>query len=248
MKNYLKVSALAAVLLASATYASAVAINLNSGIAGTTTNYNGFTLGTGGTFNDLVPVAADIAGGGPTGTTAIGTGLGTLVGTWIGPISGTSYITGSGFGGSTEPGGVVVPNGYYEFTTSFTTVGGTYTGSISVLADDTVAVFLNGTAAGNNIIKAGVIGGDGRCSDNVPNCASIDTVSFGSATAGFNSNGVNTLTFIVEQTGHSAMGLDYKVSIDNGVTSSPVPEPNSLLLLGTGLVGAAGTMFRRMRR
>jgi hypothetical protein len=247
MKNYLKVSALAAVLLASATYASAAAITLNSGIAGTTTNYNGFTLGTGGIFNDLVPTSTDIAGGANTATTAIGTGLGTLVGTWAGPISGTSYVTGTSLG-DTEPGGVVVPNGYYEFTTSFTTVGGTYTGSLSVLADDTVAVFLNGTAAGNNIIKAGVIGGDGKCADNQPNCATIDTISFGSATTGFNSSGVNTLTFIVEQTGHSAMGLDYKVSIDNGVTSSPVPEPNSLLLLGTGLVGAAGTMFRRMRR
>jgi hypothetical protein len=35
------------------------------------------------------------------------------------------------------------------------------------------------------------------------------------------------------------------VTFSNTSTATPTPEPNSLMLLGTGLVGAAGMLFRR---
>jgi PEP-CTERM motif len=49
---------------------------------------------------------------------------------------------------------------------------------------------------------------------------------------------------VVEQTGLSAEGLDFTAT----ASTSPVPEPSTLLMLGTGLVGSAGALFRRMRK
>jgi hypothetical protein len=57
--------------------------------------------------------------------------------------------------------------------------------------------------------------------------------------------GVHTLTFNVQQTKLVYEGLDFYGSI---ATGSPIPEPGTLMLLGTGLIGSAGTLMRRMRK
>jgi hypothetical protein len=242
MKNLLKLSALAAVLVASATYASADTL-LASGEAGTTTSYDGYSAGVvAGHNNDITPsfLGGDFASSSatPTGTPTMAIGTGG-VGGWIGPITGTSWITGTSLG-NTSPGGVVVANGYYEFSTTFSGAGFS-SAVLSVLADDTVGVFLNGA----EIVDPGGVGTDGHCGVAVPNCNSIDTFNITSSTLGFLS-GTNELIFLVEQTGSSAMGLDF--SLVSPVTTSAVPEPSTLLMLGTGLLGSAGAMFRRMRR
>jgi hypothetical protein len=237
MKNLLKISALAAVLVASATFASADTIQLGSyatgqsaqGNSNTALNYAGFVAGSN---TGSAPAYGSIVSGG-TGTSYF-LNPGTV---WLPPVANSTYV---GAAPTAGPVGTTNPAfGYYTFTTTFNATG-IYGGSFSILADDTTAVFLNGSSTA--LIGFGALGSNIKCADSAPTCTVLTTFNV----SGLSLTGSNTLTFIVRQAGDGAVGLDPS-GLDFRATLTSVPEPNTLLMLGTGLMGSAGMLFRRMR-
>lgn len=164
---------------------------------------------------------------GATGTTYnIGTG-----GVWHAPTGNSSWVS---YNPNTYPGGSLqATDGKYVYNTTFTGTDFS-SGSISVLADDTTSIFLNG----NEIASSAATDPTIHCTVGVPNC--LDVATFALPGSDFLA-GLNTLTFDVNQDFHYATGLDFSGTVQTGVT----PEPSSFLLLGTGLLGAAGVLKKR---
>ena len=113
------------------------------------------------------------------------------------------------------------------FYQTFTDTAGTeLTGSITVWADDTAAVYLDGVEllAPNYTQQTGV-----NCSPGGVSCTD------GGTTVDFTTSpGTHTLAFDVYQTGAWTYGLMYDGSVTDNYQTTP--EPGSYLLLGLGLI------------
>jgi hypothetical protein len=238
MKYLGKFTILGAVLAASTTLANASPIQLGSYATGSSSH--------GDTNSALTLTGVDLTGTKPTGLgTLVSPGSGTTHtlnpnGVWASPLSNSTWV---GEASTAGPGGSVNPAyGYYEFTTTFDATAGTYNGTLDVLADDTVEVLLNG----NLLIPFGALGNDTLCAQYAPGCQTNTETSLPLTDLSLGAS--NTLEFIVEQAGTMSgipgsdpSGIDFSASLSPTVT----PEPSSLFLLGTGLLGACGIVRRK---
>lgn len=155
------------------------------------------------------------------------------VGVWAPPPAGTCWVSYA----QTGAGGMSPGPGMVSFVQWFFLPYSTNTGSVTVFADDTAGVWLNGVLmfpanmTQDNACAAGPIG----CTMNPFEGGIINLAGLGA--------GWNVLQFDVWQTGGDGYGVLYY-----GQVESVVPEPASLLLMGTGLLALAGVARKRLHR
>jgi PEP-CTERM motif len=234
MRLYSKLSALGAVFVLSTVFASADTIASSAAtvtFAGfSTTTPNPATLPTGGTATfDLDPGS-----------------------TWVGALAGSSWV------GSTSTAGPIgtvnLAKGYYVYNYALDPVNGAglYSLALTLLADDTAEIVLNGTV----IAPFGALGGDGHCADHPPGCSA--TTAFVLPLTSVHLGDTNELSFVVRQAGvqgaggiNNPSGVDFFGEITGGTTTlsntPTTPEPSTLVLLGTGLIGSAAALFHKKR-
>jgi PEP-CTERM motif len=147
-------------------------------------------------------------------------------------------LTGALVPGTNNPP-VVVPNGtIVHFTETFTLAGsGNFAGNLIVLADDSTSVTVDGVLLRSEASMAGNT--YTTCSDVPIGCL---TITRGIIPLVLAAGVPHTFDFAVAQRNLNSFGLDYAANL------TAVPEPGTILLLGTGLIGLGGALRRRGSR
>jgi hypothetical protein len=242
MKNFSKLAALGALLSASASFALADTISLGSFATGTTAASLGFSSSqTALNLAGFTPFSAPPPVG-STPTLLSGTATTYTLppnGVWGAPTGNSTWVgIANGGPGGTDPG-----YGYYQFTTQFTALGGSYSGTMSLMADDTAEVLLNGVV----ILPFTSLGSDSHCADTGVSCSIADVIQLTNLNL-LPGTDTNMFTFVVEQAGVLGSGDPSGLNFTTSLSRVIAPEPRSLMLFGTGLLGALPIFFRRRKQ
>jgi hypothetical protein len=148
---------------------------------------------------------------------------------WATALPGSSWVSFGSTGDTSAPGFFVVPNGtIVDFYDTFTVPGTPTGGTLTVMADDSAAVLLNGVVL---MVEATSVGNTyGTCSDFGIGCVHPTILDL---PASLLVTGSNTLEFEVAQRDGSSFGLDYAGTVTDPL---PVTEPPSGILLAIGLL------------
>ncbi len=147
---------------------------------------------------------------------------------WTPSFAGSNWISIAITGDPRDPGYVVLPNGTtVSFFQQFSIDGVADAANLSVLADDTTSVILNGHVMAMPFTTGGPV-----CAAQPIGCLTITRGDFTSAQLlPFIHSGVNTIQFDVLQHDLVSFGLDYSGSVSND------PEPGTAwLVAGAGVL------------
>jgi hypothetical protein len=147
---------------------------------------------------------------------------------WAEALPGSDWISYGPTGDSGDPGYFSPPDGtVVTFTTLFTVTGAISSAELTVLADDTTSVILNG-----HLLMAANLSPGQHCANGPIGClTSTEEVFTYAELAPYLVDGANELSFGVVQVGGYSFGLDFSGTVDPGT-----PEPATLALFGAGLV------------
>ena len=213
MKNFRSFTLLGAVLALSAPFALADSISLGSFATGTTAASLGFTASeTAMNYAGYTTSAPTSLSNGTASTFALqpngvwGTIANSKAG-WVGVVNGARLPS------CPPPARLLSP----VLHRLFGAAGGSGTGDLSIMADDTAEIFLNG------VLLQGFtsLGSDSHCADTGITCQSTTDIPLSSITL---NSGTNTLTFVVEQAGIIAAGNSGDPS---GITFQSAPPEAS---------------------
>jgi hypothetical protein len=157
---------------------------------------------------------------------------------WATALPDSDWISYRSTGDHGDPGYFSPPDGTrVTFTTQFVLLGAITSANLTVLADDSTSVILNG----HTLVAADLKPGS-KCANHPVGCLTSTEGVFTSAQLlPFLVDGTNTLAFGVVQVHGSSFGLDFAGSVDDAAT----PEPATVAFIGAGLIGLA--LLRRRK-